>query len=103
MRTILMALAATGMLTVTPMALPTIAVAQTNNEALAFCKSVITDPPQDRNLGTLGECTSIFTVPDPGFAAHICDLWLERDQLEDFGYATYSECVRGELEFLLGD
>ena len=85
-----------ALLTVPPAVLPVPATAAPN-PGMQFCKEVITPPPQDRNLGNLGECTSLFTVPSAaGSAAKVCDFWLESGQLEDFGYQTFVECVQGE-------
>ena len=100
MRKFLMSLSAAGMLIVAPAALPSAATAAPN-PGLEFCQEVIGPAPQPRNLGTLGQCTSIFTAPsDEGFVTLRCTLWLERDQLEDHGYFTYDECVKGEHDAL---
>ena len=100
MRKLLMMIATIGMCTVTPISLPT-AAAAAPNPGMEFCKSVILPPPQPRNNGTLGECTSLFTVPfTPGSAAHICDFWTESGQLEDFGYETFLECLKDEQDFI---
>ena len=94
----LMPVAAIGLMTATPAVLP-IPAAAAPNPGMLFCKDVITPPPQDRNLGNLGECTSLFTVPSAaGSAAKVCAFWEESGQLEDFGYHSYVECVQGEHE-----
>lgn len=100
MRKFLMLLSTAGMLIAAPVTLPS-AAAAAPNPGLEFCRQVIGPPPQPKNLGTLGQCTSIFTVPsDQGFVTLRCRLWLERDQLEEHGYFTFEECVVGEHEAL---
>ena len=101
MRKLLMSIAAIGMCTVTPVSLPT-AAAAAPNPGMEFCKEILAGPPQPKTGATLGECTSFFTVPTLGFAAHVCDFWLESGQLDDFGYETYDECVQGEHDFIKG-
>ena len=42
----------------------------------------------------LGECMSFNETMDrAGFAAHICDAFLELGLLEDFGFDSYSDCI----------
>ena len=100
MRKFLMLLGTAGMLIAAPVTLPSAATAAPNS-GLQICRQVIGPPPQPKNLGTLGQCTSLFTVPsDDGFVTLRCTLWLERDQLEDHGYLTFDECVQGEHDAL---
>jgi hypothetical protein len=101
MRKLLMSIATVGMCTAAPISLPTAAAAMPN-PGMEFCKSVIGPPPQPKNQGNLGECTSLFTVPTVGGAAHICDFWAETGQLEDFGYDTFRDCLKAEQEFIRG-
>ena len=43
----------------------------------------------------LGECMSFWrAIDEPGFAAHLCDAFRENDLLDDFGFDSYSDCVR---------
>lgn len=43
----------------------------------------------------LGECMSFNeTIGRAGFVAHLCDALLELELLDDFGFTSYSDCVR---------
>ena len=104
MRNILLPLAAGALIVSSPVTLPDVAKAQSNNELMNLCKDIL-GGPRPSGIATLGECTSLFIlfgIESDGLATHACDLWLERGQLEDFGYDSFSECVRGEHEFFRG-
>lgn len=104
MRNFLLSIAAGAMIVTSPISLPSTASAQTPNELMKLCKDIL-GGPSPSGIATLGECTSLFIlfgIESDGLATHFCDLWLERGQLEDFGYDSFSECVRGEHEFFRG-
>lgn len=42
----------------------------------------------------LGECMSFNSVSEQGFVAHLCDLLRETDAYDDFGFTSYSDCIR---------
>ena len=104
MRNYFLPLAAGAMIVTSPISLPSIASAQSPNELMNLCKEIL-GGPRPSNNATLGECSSLFILfgeESDGLPTHVCDLWLERGQLEDFGYGSFAECVRGEHEFFRG-
>lgn len=42
----------------------------------------------------LGECMSFNNTSDAGFKAHLCDMLRGTGQLNDWGFSSYSDCVR---------
>ena len=60
-------------------------------ELLGFCHDLLAEFQGNLNLG---ECMSFNSVSDPGFRTKLCDYLLETDQLEDFDFTSYSDCVR---------
>ena len=62
-------------------------------ELREYCYALI----DSGNFGplNLGECMSYNeTMGRAGFAAHLCDALLELGLLEDFGFTSFSDCVR---------
>ena len=62
-------------------------------ELKEYCIGLI----ESGNFGplNLGECMSYNeTMGRDGFAAHLCDALLELGLLEDFGFTSYSDCIR---------
>ena len=63
-----------------------------NAELHAFCQELIAN-------GTfptlsLGECMSFNRTSASGFAAHFCDFIRENEDFADYGFTSYSDCVR---------
>lgn len=101
MRKFQLQLAAAAMVIGSPISLPTAASAQSPNELINLCKDILGGPTPSNNA-TLGECSSLFIlfgIESDGLPTHVCDLWLERGQLDDFGYDNFAQCVRGEHAF----
>jgi hypothetical protein len=101
MRKFLLQFAAAAMLISSPVILPTAASAQSQNELMNLCKDILGGPTPSNNA-TLGECSSLFIlfgIESDGLPTHVCDLWLERGQLDDHDYENFAQCVRGEHAF----
>lgn len=61
-----------------------------NGALLAHCYNHIQKAP----TGNLGECMSFWDASEQGFTSKFCDYLLETDQLEDYGFVSFSDCVR---------
>jgi hypothetical protein len=98
MRNSMLQLGSFALILSAPIAVPTAAPAAPAFDVVAFCKDAVGPNPQPQNMGTIGECVSLFlTENNPnGFPAHICDLLNERGLLDEVGYVSFSDCVRGE-------
>ncbi len=68
----------------------------TNNGAnaglLQFCQELIASGLYP--TASLGECMSFNLTSDSGFKAHFCDLLRETDGYADFGFTSFSDCIR---------
>ena len=63
-----------------------------NAELLDFCYGLIASGVYPSL--NLGECMSYNLTSDAGFKTHFCDLLRETGPLGDYGYTSYSDCVR---------
>lgn len=63
-----------------------------NAELLDFCYGLIASGIFPSL--TLGECMSYNLSSDAGFKAHFCDFLRETGAFGDYGYTSYSDCVR---------
>ena len=101
MRKFFLSLGAATMIASMQVAFPTAANAAPV-DALQICRDIVLPAPQPKNRATLGECTAFFRMFDlekDGLPTLVCRFWLESGQLEDFGYASFDECVIGEHAF----
>ena len=61
-----------------------------NAELLGFCTSLFEIFP----TLNFGECMSYNLSSDAGFKTRFCDMLVETGVLGDYGYTSYSDCVR---------
>lgn len=71
---------------------PPVTIQQHNPELIEFCYGLM-DSGAFPTLN-LGECMSFNLTSIPGFTAHFCDFVRESDAYADFGFESYSDCVR---------
>ncbi len=73
-------------------AAPSPAPSAENRELQEFCYALIAS--EEYPSLNLGECMSYNSVSEPGFKSHFCDLLRETHTLADWGFTTYSDCVK---------
>ncbi len=101
MRTILSKLTILTLLATASVSLPSSAPAAPASNVVELCKNAVGHNPQGDNEQTIGECTSyMLTLFSEGSPPHICKDLEERGLLDDIGYASFSECLREERNFI---
>ncbi len=75
---------------------PASAEQTTNNGANAelheFCQDLIASGYYP--TANYGECISFNSTSESGFKAHFCDFLRESDAYADWGFTSYSDCIR---------
>ena len=67
-----------------------------NAELLTFCTELIASGIYPTL--NFGECMSYNNSSGDGFKTHFCDMLRETNQLADYGFSSYDDCVRN-IEF----
>jgi hypothetical protein len=79
----------------------TAALAAPAVDTVDMCKNSVGQNRPGDDQQRVGECTSyILTLFSNGSPPHICRDLEERGLLDDIGYATFSECLREERNFI---